>query len=128
MGGRGKGCKPGGPSDAAFQALMGAHGGHPMAAGMAAAAAMGGMLPAHMAGPPGLPGRDFIHPMQLQQVTAPPPLGWQQLPGRDTIVDTAADQGGLPGFGECQCMLVAVRMQVGMRRLLRGFVVMQQLL
>lgn len=68
MGARGKGCKPGGPSDAAFQALMGAHGGHHMAAGMAAAAAMGGMLPAHMGGPPGLPGRDFIHPMQLQQV------------------------------------------------------------
>lgn len=69
MGPRGKGGKGavGGP-DLAFQAMMGGHPGHSMAAGMAAAAAMGGMLPGHMGGPPGVPGRDFLHPMQLQQV------------------------------------------------------------
>ena len=66
MGARGKGGKGGGGSDAAFQALMGLHGGHPMAANMAAVAAMGGMLPG------GVPGRDFMHPMQLQQVRRGP--------------------------------------------------------
>ena len=64
-GARGKGGKGGG-SDAAFQALMGAHGVHmPMAAGMQAGMMAPGM--AHMTGAAGPP-REIMHQMQMQQV------------------------------------------------------------
>ena len=63
-GARGKGGKGG--SDAAFQALMGAHGVHmPMAAGMQAGMMAPGM--AHLAGAAGPP-RELMHQMQMQQV------------------------------------------------------------
>lgn len=62
-GARGKGGKGG--SDAAFQALMGAHGIMPMAAGMQPGMMAQGM--AHLAGSAGPP-RELMHQMQMQQV------------------------------------------------------------
>ncbi len=61
-GARGKGGKGGG--DAAFQALMGAHGVMPMAPGMQPGLMAPGMAHLASAGPP----RELMHQMQMQQV------------------------------------------------------------
>ncbi|KAK9917621.1 hypothetical protein WJX75_006569 [Coccomyxa subellipsoidea] len=83
-GARGKGGKGG--SDAAFQALMGAHGIMPMAAGMQPGMMAPGM--AHLAGSAGPP-RELMHQMQMQQMS----MGGMVPPGMMPAV------GMMPGVG-----------------------------
>nr|BBK07877.1 algal B-type response regulator [Coccomyxa sp. KJ] len=90
-GARGKGGKGGG-SDAAFQALMGAHGVHmPMAAGMQAGMMAPGM--AHLAGAAGPP-RELMHQMQMQQMS----MGGLVAPGMMPAMMPGVGMNGRPDF------------------------------